>query len=126
VMLVPLAINVGFLVLFGATLFAETPMIERFARLTDSDLSPAERRWCRLWTWIWAVFFAGNALVIGVFTWLGALAWWTTYTGLLCYLIMGNLFGIEYTLRKYRFGRFNAGFVDRTLQQLFHRLKGHA
>jgi uncharacterized membrane protein len=123
VMLVPVVLNLGFLLLFGNTLRGTTPMIERFARLTDSDLTPAEQRWCRLWTWIWVVFFAGNIVIAGSLAAAGALGWWTTYTGLISYVIMGLLFGVEYPVRKYRFGRLRSHFLDQQLERSFRAFR---
>jgi uncharacterized membrane protein len=123
-MFVPVLLNLGFLLLFGSTLGTPLPMIERFARLTDNDLTPAERRWCRLWTWIWVMFFGSNVLIAGSLALAGAIGWWTTYTGLVSYVMMGLLFGIEYPLRKYRFGRLRSHFLDRQLERTFRAIRG--
>ena len=57
----PVAANAVLLVSFGVTLRAGSrPMIERFARLQEPDLSPPKQAWCRMWTWIWCAFFVAN------------------------------------------------------------------
>lgn len=124
VLLVPVVASLGFLVAFGTTLLGGTPMIERFARLSDPDLTGDEVRWCRLWTWIWCGYFALNASIAGMLALSGKLGWWTTYTGLLSYLLMGSLFGIEYPLRKFRFGRLRDNWLDQMLNRLFVAVRG--
>jgi uncharacterized membrane protein len=118
---VPVGINLVLLMSFAATLRWPPPMIERFARLIDPDLGEAEVRWCRLWTVIWSIFFLLNGAIAAV---LAALRWielWTLYNGLIAYLLIGTLVGIEWTMRKWRFGRFGERFYDRWLQKLKSR-----
>jgi uncharacterized membrane protein len=105
VLAVPVAINTVLLIGFGGTLRrGSLPMIERMARLSVSDLSEAERTWCRLWTWIWCGFFVvngGTALVLAL---AAPLAWWALYNGAIAYALMGTLFATEWVLRRRRFG----------------------
>lgn len=102
----PVAISAGFLVLFGATLRrGAMPMVERFARLQDPDLSPPKQAWCRLWTGIWCAFFVANGSIALVLALAAPLAWWACYNSLLVYLVMGVLFATEWTLRRRRFHR---------------------
>ena len=44
---------------------------------------------------------------------------WAPYTGLLSYLILGLLFAVEVTLRKYLFRRIGAGLPDRFFSWIF-------
>ncbi len=101
VLAVPVAINGLLLIAFGATLRRDsTPMVERMARLQESDLTPAQQAWCRLWTRIWCVFFVlngGTALVLAL---AAPLSWWTVYNGLIAYVLMGVLFATEWILRR--------------------------
>jgi uncharacterized membrane protein len=118
---VPVVVNGVLLFSFASTLWTERPLIERFARLQDEDLTAAEVAWCRTWTSVWSVFFAVN---VAMATGLGLaqkLHWWALYNGLFAYIIMGCLFGSEYTLRKYRFGRYRPHPLDRFLQWCFER-----
>lgn len=46
-LIAPSLINLALLVSFGGSLWAERPMVERFARLQIDDLSEAEMRYCR-------------------------------------------------------------------------------
>jgi uncharacterized membrane protein len=103
---VPVVINTVFLTVFGATLRGDAmPMIERFARLQEPDLTPGQQAWCRLWTVIWCAFFVANASTALVLALAAPLAWWATYNGLIAYVLIGILFAVEWTLRRRRFSR---------------------
>lgn len=56
----PTLINAAFLATFGASLWAERPIVERFARLQAKDLSEAEVHYCRSVTKVWCGFFVAN------------------------------------------------------------------
>ncbi|MCA8973123.1 MAG: hypothetical protein KDC98_00300 [Planctomycetes bacterium] len=101
---VPVMINAVLLVTFAVTLRrGAMPMIERFARLQQPDLSPAQCTWCRLWTAIWCAFFVANGgTALALAAW-APLDWWALYNGLIAYGVMGALFAIEYLLRRRRF-----------------------
>lgn len=118
-MLVPAVVNGVFLVSFGASLWLGPPMVERFARLQDPDLRPAEVSWCRTWTFIWSGFFALNITIISLLADPSRARWWTLYTGGLAYGLMGLLFASEFVLRKRRFGRLGTSRLDRLLARLF-------
>jgi uncharacterized membrane protein len=102
VLAIPVVINGVLLATFGPTLLRAfgPPMIERFARLQDPDLGPKQILWCRLWTWIWCGFFVVNGVPAAVLAIAAPLEWWTLYTGLLAYGLMGVLGGTEWVLRK--------------------------
>lgn len=105
ILLVPVAINAVFLVTFGLTLRGGSmPMVERFARLHEPDLSPPKQSWCRTWTVLWCAFFVLNGSTAGFLGWLAPLEWWALYTGLLAYLLSGLLLLTEWLLRRRRFG----------------------
>lgn len=101
----PTLINIVLLVVFGSTLGTDTPMIERFARLIDPELNEGQRAWCRLWTIIWCAFFFLNGLLAAIMALWAPLLWWSLYTSLLAYLIMGILFATERAGRWYKFER---------------------
>lgn len=102
----PVVISAAFLLLFGATLRpGVTPMVERFARMQDPDLDAPKIAWCRLWTWIWCVFFVVNGTTALLLAVLGDVQWWAWWTSGFAYLLMGVLFATEWTLRRRRFFR---------------------
>lgn len=95
----PVAINLALLSVFASSLRRGAPMIERFARLIDPELSPEQQAWCRLWTIIWCGYFLINASISGALALFAPLFWWSLYTSLLAYIGMGLLFASE------RYGR---------------------
>lgn len=104
VLAMPVLVNLVLLFTFGETLRSgQMPIIERFARMQEKDLSEAKQAHCRRWTGIWCVFFvanAGTALALGL---VAPLSWWATYTGGIAYGLMGLMFAGEYVLRKAKF-----------------------
>jgi uncharacterized membrane protein len=101
----PVVISLVMLAVFGVTLRrGAMPMIERFARLQDPELTADKQQWCRLWTWIWCSFFVVNASAAGVLAALAPMAWWVAWTTTISYALMGVLFGGEWLLRRRRFG----------------------
>jgi uncharacterized membrane protein len=101
----PVAANLVLLVSFGVTLRSGSrPMIERFARLQEKDLSPPKQAWCRLWTWLWCAFFVLNGATAAALALFADMKWWALYNGLLAYALIGCMFAIEWTLRRARFG----------------------
>ena len=105
-LVVPVAINAIFLAAFASSLRAGAmPMVERFARLQEDELSPEQQAWCRLWTIVWSVFFVANGTTALVLALAAPLAWWATYNGLIAYVLMGILFAVEWTVRRRRFSR---------------------
>ena len=111
----PVATNIVLLIAFGGTLRRRgwlaradhvpdvMPMIERFARLQEPELTVEQQAWCRLWTWIWCGFFVLNGSIALVLAIWGTMKWWALYNGLFCYGLSGSLFAIEWTLRRRRF-----------------------
>ena len=115
---IPVLVNGLLALTFGATLLRPPPLIERFARLVDANLTRAELTWCRTWTWMWVVFLCVNGSIALALAWQQNLVAWTTYNGLISYLLIGTLVASEYLLRKARFGRFRDHWLDRQLQRL--------
>lgn len=96
----PVLINLALLGLFAGSLCSGMPIIERLARLQEPDLPPAAVRYTRKVTWVWVGFFSVNAAIAtGLALW-APLAWWTLYTGLIAYLLMGLLFAGEWLVRQ--------------------------
>lgn len=104
VLAMPVVINTVLLATFAETLReGQTPIIERFARLVDEELSEAKRAHCRSWTIRWCVFFTLNAtvaLALGLFATPFA---WAAYNGGIAYALIGSMFAIEYVERKATF-----------------------
>jgi uncharacterized membrane protein len=118
VLAMPVLVNVALLATFGASLRG-MPMVERFARMTDPELGPAQVRYCRSVTIVWCVFFVVNGTIAGALALFAPLSWWASYTGLVAYVAMGALFAIEYVVRKARFREYGRGLHDRLLSNVF-------
>ena len=96
----PVLINLALLTLFAGSLCTGMPIIERLARLQEPELPPAAVRYTRKVTWVWVGFFSVNAAIAtGLALW-APLTWWTLYTGLIAYLLMGLLFAGEWLVRQ--------------------------
>jgi uncharacterized membrane protein len=96
----PLLVNLMLLAVFALSLKFGPPLIERLARRSDPDLSPGAVRYTRKVTQVWVAFFIGNILLTGALALWAPLAWWTLYTGLIAYLLMGLLFAGEWLVRQ--------------------------
>jgi predicted LPLAT superfamily acyltransferase/uncharacterized membrane protein len=118
ILALPVFINLALLGVFARSLTGEVSIVERIARLQDPDLTSAEAAHCTQVTRVWCGFFLLNAGVIAALAVTATLAWWTLYTALLSYLLMGALFAGEFVLRRHRFRRFGEGPVDRMLHSL--------
>jgi uncharacterized membrane protein len=114
----PVLINAGLFWFFYGSLRSEVPLVERFARMQVADLSQAERKYCRSVTKLWSGFFVLNGSTAAVLAARSSLDLWTLYTGLISYILVGLVGASEYTVRKYRFGRFGDNLADRLLRAL--------
>jgi uncharacterized membrane protein len=115
----PVAINMYLFGNFFFSLWKETPVVERFARLQVEELSRAEVAYCRTLTALWSLFLAANGGVTLVLALAAPLSWWAAYAGGLSYLVLGFLFAVEYTVRKIRFRRYGQAWHDRLWARYF-------
>jgi uncharacterized membrane protein len=97
--LYPVVVNAALLAAFGYSLGKPPSMVERLARLRESDLPPAAIGYTRRVTQVWCVFFAFNGAIAMGTALYASEAVWSLYTGVVSYLLMGLLFGGEYLLR---------------------------
>ena len=96
----PVLISAFMLGLFGLSLKYGPPMIERLARLREPRLPHRAIVYTRQVTIVWCVFFLCNGLLAAALTLWAPLSWWTLYTGLISYGLMGLLFAIEWLIRQ--------------------------
>lgn len=96
----PVLISGLLLALFGLSLKFGPPLVERLARLREPELPEHAVRYTRKVTQVWALFFLLNGLVVIALTLWAPLAWWTLYTGLISYALMGLLFAAEWLIRQ--------------------------
>jgi uncharacterized membrane protein len=97
--LYPVLVNGALLAAFGYSLVSPPSMVERFARLSEPDLPPAAIGYTRRVTQVWCVFFVFNgAIALGTALWASQDVW-ALYTGVIAYVLMATLFGVEYLVR---------------------------
>lgn len=95
----PALINLGFFIVFVSSLFSPPPIIERLARLQHPDLPKKGIRYTRKVTQVWCVFFLINgSIAVATAIWC-SFSCWSLYNGLIAYLLMGLLMGVEYLVR---------------------------
>lgn len=117
VLAMPTLASTALLLQFGSSL-AGTPVVERFARMIDGELSDAQVRYCRTVTQVWCGYFVLNGGVAAFLALTGRTDLWTLHTGVLGYAGMGLLGGIEYLVRKARFRKFDDHPLDRALARI--------
>lgn len=97
--LYPALVNLGMLVLFGASLLFPPSMIESFARLKSPDLSPEGVQYTNTVTKIWCLFFIANGAISLYTAYFCSQHVWALYNGLIAYVLMGILFAGEWLVR---------------------------
>lgn len=103
VWLVPAFVYLWLTGLFGHTLWAGPPLLERLVRLQYPDFQPGIAEYLRQLTWLWTLFFASNVVICALLPVLAGQALWAVYTGVIVYLLMGLLGTGEWFYRHRRF-----------------------
>ncbi len=98
----PVMINVGFLAVFVHSLYFPPNIIERFARLSEPNLSPKMLSYTHKVTWVWIGFFLLNGSISTATTLWATNEIWVFYNGFIAYILMGSLFAGEWLVRRYR------------------------
>jgi uncharacterized membrane protein len=96
----PVLINMALLAVFGLSLKHGPPLIERLARLREPEVPPHAVAYTRRVTQVWVAFFVVNLSLTASLALWAPLAWWTLYTGLISYVLMGLLFAGEWIIRQ--------------------------
>ncbi|HVN91727.1 MAG TPA: hypothetical protein VMT61_18075 [Candidatus Binataceae bacterium] len=96
----PVILSSVFGAVFAYSLISPPTVVERIARLRHPNLPAEANSYLRKVTVAWVVFFVVNAIVSATTTLSGNLRVWTIYNGLISYLAMGTLFGIELLIRR--------------------------
>lgn len=100
----PVLVYCALLLFFASTLRpGRVPLISRFARMEQGELSAELHAYTRRLTLVWCVFFAAMAgLAMGVAAW--APLWvWSLHTFFFSYLLIAMLFLGEYVYRRWRY-----------------------
>ncbi|MDG3087531.1 hypothetical protein P7F88_16260 [Vibrio hannami] len=94
----PVVVNICMFLMFFSSLKQKQSIIERLARIQDPKLPESGVIYTRNVTKVWCFFFVINGL-IALTTCFLSIEVWTLYNGLISYIAMGTLFGIEYLVR---------------------------
>ena len=114
----PFMISLTFISSFAGSMRG-VPIIERFARLAEPDLSEEEVRYCRKLTKAWMGVLAANSVLVFSAAFVEDKILWTILVGPVSYALLGSAFLVEYPYRKWRFQKFNMkNPVDRVLKKL--------
>ena len=106
--LYPALVNLVMLGLFSMSLWRGPSVVERLARLRETNFPPAAVAYTRRVTQVWCGFFVVNGLItVATALWASA-ATWALYNGLLSYAAMGVLMGGEWLVRRRVRGRIAA------------------
>jgi len=97
--LYPTVVSGIFAASFGITLYAPPSAVERMAVKFGVQVNHAASAYMRRVTIVWCVFFVINGLIAAWLALNSSLYWWSLYSGLLSYLLMAVLFGVEYLVR---------------------------
>lgn len=101
VKLYPVLVNAVLLIVFAVSLRHPPTVVERLARLTEPDLPPSGVRYTRKVTAVWCVFFVANGAAAAYTAAFSSDATWALYNGLIAYVLMGCLMGIEWCVRQW-------------------------
>ncbi|MCK9464550.1 MAG: hypothetical protein M0Q29_01535 [Thiopseudomonas sp.] len=96
----PVIINVLLCTVFLTSLYHGPPIIERLARLQETDLPQYAVGYVRKVTQAWVVFFFCNAAMAAWLTVAAPRSWWLLYNGFIAYLLIGLMFAIEWLVRQ--------------------------
>ena len=112
--LYPALVNLVMFGLFAMSLWRGPTVVERLARLRETNFPPAAIAYTRRVTQVWCGFFVVNGLIaVATALWASAAAW-ALYNGLLSYVAMGLLMGGEWLVRRRVRGRIAAAELART------------
>ncbi|MCK5830834.1 MAG: hypothetical protein KAH20_11090 [Methylococcales bacterium] len=106
--IIPVLIQLMLMYFFGRTLLEGKgpPLIESFARLEFPEFPEYVSPYCKKLTIIWTSFFAMNAVMCVLLAVWGSNYWWTLYSGVFIYVMIGILSVAEFFYRHYHFPEF--------------------
>jgi len=111
--LYPALVNLVMFGLFAMSLWRGPTVVERLARMRETNFPPAAIAYTRRVTQVWCGFFVVNGLIaVATALWASAAAW-ALYNGLLSYVAMGALMGGEWLVRRRVRGRIAAADLAR-------------
>lgn len=97
--LYPVMINAALAIIFLQSLLNPPTVIEKLARLKQTDLPEHAVQYTRNVTKVWLLFFIVNGCIAAFTALYADISVWTLYNGLISYIMIGLLFAIEYLVR---------------------------
>lgn len=97
----PVMVNLLMLYVFASSHSDELTVIERIASRVNASKDEHATPYLRKLNLIWSIFFALNAIVSGYTAYYRSLEEWALYNGLISYLLVALLFGLELLFRPF-------------------------
>lgn len=97
----PVGLNIAFFLIFASSIIFPPSVIEQIARVLHKEFEESAIVYTRNVTIIWTIFFAVNGIVSAWTVLHGSMEVWTLYNGLISYVVVGLILGIELLVRKY-------------------------
>ncbi|HBZ69916.1 MAG TPA: hypothetical protein DEP35_09345 [Deltaproteobacteria bacterium] len=119
VLLLPALVYAYLIWIFARSLQEPVSIIGRMARMVDPMAPDFIDPYCRKLTLVWCGVFAVNLALIGAFALTGRSDAWAWYAGVLSYLFMAAVQGVEFVVRKVWFRHYGRGPLDRLFARLF-------
>ena len=94
----PPAVNLGLFVIFFSSTFQEKTVIQKIALSMEPEAKPWVLDYTRKLTYIWSAFLFLNFLVSAATIFMSKEIW-ALYNGIISYILVGLLFGVEYIVR---------------------------
>ncbi len=96
----PILMSISFCAVFTASLGkGKMPIVEAIARIQEPNLPSHAIGYTRNVTKVWIAFFVLNGLISFYTYRYSSMDVWTLYNGLISYVLMGVLFGVEFLVR---------------------------
>ena len=95
----PVLMSLAFFLVFLTSLKYPPSIVERIARIQHPDMSIEGVKYTYKVTQVWCAFFLINGLIATATALWSSFAWWSLYNGLISYILMGLLMGVEYLVR---------------------------
>jgi len=96
----PVALNMAFFLIFAVSIMFPPTVIEQIARTSHKEFPESAVAYTRNVTIIWTVFFVVNSIIAAWTVLHGSMEIWTLYNGLISYLVVGSILGLELLVRK--------------------------
>ena len=94
----PVAVNFSIFLMFFMSIFQKETVIQKFAKMTEGELTEPVKIYTRNLTYIWCIFLLIQ-FILSVVTCFMSDTVWMIYNGFLSYVFLGIFFAIEYTIR---------------------------